>query len=315
MAAVTNPNKDCPFATITPDRADEGMVDVDKDLVEKVFKKHGAILFRGFDLDVGIFTGLTQKYCTHAAINDSPGRDVIDRENCIQTVNLDDVAFPLHPELSMVPWKPDVCWFGCLTPPESGGETVLCDGVKIVSKMSTKVLKAYKAKRLRYAQPAKTSELKFWLKTEEPTDEQLKKMPPDCPFIFYKNYGVMIRAYETPCLHKPMFTDKLAFGNFLLFSRYLHRDKEFPIFEDGSEVPDRLVEAVKKISDKITVPIEWQAKDVAMVDNTRFLHGRNFVKDLDQRFIMTYFGYLKFADPPKGEENAPWRKKGGLLAL
>lgn len=313
MATVTNPDKDRPYAIITPENADEGFVDVEEALVVNTFKKFGAILFRGFELDVEIFTAMTKKYCTHAALNDSPGRDTIDSENCIQTVNLDDVAFPLHPELSMVPWKPDVCWFGCLTPPKSGGETVLCDGVKIVSKMSTKILKAFKAKDLRYAQPANPSELNFWLKTDNPTVEQLKNPPPECPFSFFKNFGATIRVYEVSALQKPMFIDKLAFSNFLLFARNLHGDKEFPVFDDGSEVPENLVNAVNKICEKATAAIKWQAKDIVMVDNTRFLHGRNYIEDLGQRYIMTYFGYLKFAELAKGEENAPWRTPGGFL--
>ncbi len=81
-------------------------------------------------------------------------------------------------------------------------------------------------------------------------------------------------------------------------------------------VPDNLVESVKKIGDKIMVPITWQANDILMLDNTRFLHGRNKIENTEQRYIMTYFGYLRFAKlDSDAEHNARWRKTGGLQDL
>jgi hypothetical protein len=47
-----------------------------------------------------------------------------------------------------------------------------------------------------------------------------------------------------------------------------------------------------------------------MVDNTRFMHGRNAVEDPNHRLIFTQFGYATFAPV---DENAargqPWRKQ------
>ena len=44
-----------------------------------------------------------------------------------------------------------------------------------------------------------------------------------------------------------MFSIKLAFGNFLLFALYIQDDKWFPVYEDGTIVPDEIVEVVKKL--------------------------------------------------------------------
>ena len=45
-----------------------------------------------------------------------------------------------------------------------------------------------------------------------------------------------------------------------------------------------------------------------MLDNIRFLHGRNNILNLKDRRILTYFGYLKFAcDKHDPVINAPWR--------
>ena len=108
-----------------------------------------------------------------------------------------------------------------------------------------------------------------------------------------------------------MFSDELAFSNFLIFSRYQNQSKNFPLFENKGLIPDELVAAVKAISDKISVAVTWQQGDVVMLDNTRFMHARNAVQDTNERLIMTYFGYLKFAEPSDEEPvNAQWRQPG-----
>jgi len=46
-----------------------------------------------------------------------------------------------------------------------------------------------------------------------------------------------------------------------------------------------------------------------MLDNTRFMHGRNAIVEADGRLIASYFGYLKDA-PANPEEpiDPPWRR-------
>ncbi len=318
MTLIEKPDDTENYVTISPAGPKETLDGVDRFIVERLYKKYGAILFRGFDLDVDIFRNLTQAFCTHAVANPTLDRTFVDRENSIQTVDLGSVPFPLHPELSRAPWKPDVCWFACVMAPESGGETTICDGVSVVEDMPADVLEAFRSRRLRYTSKISENELHFWLNTRFPTHHQFRNPPKDCPFAFRMHGGEIYTSFTTPALHKPMFSDELAFGNFLLFARYLRNrlNRQFPVFEDGSVVPDELVESVKRISDNLATEIVWQENDVLMLDNTRFMHGRNEVLDVRQRYILTYFGYLKFAQPGGEEgENARWRKVDGMRGL
>jgi len=105
-----------------------------------------------------------------------------------------------------------------------------------------------------------------------------------------------------------MFSDELCFGNFLLFARYLHKVKHFPVFEDNTVIPDDLVEKIRRVSERRTMPIKWQKNDLLILDNTRFMHGRNAIENSEERRIITYFGFLKFAkrSPDEGP-NPRWR--------
>jgi len=111
MAIFADPCTDTPVSIITPEHAGESLLSVDESMIRENYKAHGALLFRGFDFDLEIFSAMTQKFCAPAAFNRSEDREILDDKGRIQTVNLGVKEFPLHPELSREPWKPDVCFF------------------------------------------------------------------------------------------------------------------------------------------------------------------------------------------------------------
>ena len=286
----------------------ESLLSLDETVIEGLYKRHGAILFRGFSLDIDGFKLLTSRFCTHGIVNAAGRRELVDAENNIQTVNRGERPFPLHPELSTEPWRPDICWFACEIPPEKGGETIICDGVRLTQELPPEVVKTLATRRLKYSAQMTLDEFRYWFKSDTPSYDQLRDPPQASPYEFFVAENLLMRSYSTPALYNPMFCDKLAFGNFMLFARYFLDNKQLPTFDDDSLIPDDLVAAVKAVSDKLTVAVKWQKNDVLMLDNTRFMHGRNQVLDLAKRYIWTYFGYLKFAIPSEDEpRDAPWR--------
>lgn len=315
MPMISTPEPGRPYVLITPENDGEELALIDELVITSLYKEYGAILFRGFRCDKDVFAEMAGRFCINTIYNRSPGRITIDEDKNIQTVNLGTAAFSLHPELSRLPWKPDVCWFCCLKPPLSGGETTICDGIQVVQNMATPVRDAYISRRLRYTAITKSEECEYWFGSAVPTDEQLQNPGKNCPFQFIRLPRQIVKTFTFPALHEPMFSTGLAFGNFLLFARYTKQNlRTFPVFEDGSIVPDELVAAVKDIGDRLQVPIKWQKGDLLMLDNTRFMHGRNQISDEKDRLIISLFGYLKFAEPNNEElTNAPWRQKGVRL--
>jgi alpha-ketoglutarate-dependent taurine dioxygenase len=310
VAAITLPAPGRPYVAITADR-EASPLDLPPETIVTLYKTHGALLLRGFTTGLAGFRSFARQFCLGATFNESRGRQMLDEAHNIQSVNRGVAAFPLHPELSREPWRPDVCFFGCLSPPRVEGATTICDGVEIVRQLPVDMRTAFEGRRLLYLQPAVSEELDYWLGTSNPDDTRLAAPPADCPYSFWRAQGQIMRGFTRPALHRPMFTDGPAFGNFLLFARYLLGLNDFPLFEDGSQVPAALVAAVKAVSDRLTVPIIWQRDDLLMLDNSRFMHGRTAVRDAEERLIAAYFGYLTFAEPD-GEEpvDAPWRRAG-----
>jgi alpha-ketoglutarate-dependent taurine dioxygenase len=291
--------------------AEQAITDLDPALIVDLYKAHGALLFRGFGTEVAQFGSFVKQFCTTSVVNESPGRQPINPAANIHTVDGGTGAFSLHPELSREPWKPDVAFFACVAAPSRGGQTTICDGVALVREMPEAVRRALEHRRLLYIKPTWPSLLEYWLGTQNPSDAQLASPPPECPYFFrrFPDTGI-VRAFTRPALHKPMFVDAPAFGNFLLFARFNNGRTDHPVLDDGYPVPEAWLQAIKATGDRLSVAIDWRPGDVLMLDNTRYLHGRTAIIDPGERLILTYFGYLGFAIPdPEEPANAIWRRE------
>jgi hypothetical protein len=309
MPKIQLPEPGRPNVLVEP--ADEcSILDVDPSEIVALYKEYGALLFRGFGVDVLQFRDFAEQFCSTSVVNESPGRQPIDPSHNVHTVDAGTGAFALHPELSREPWKPDAAFFGCLSAPSRGGATTICDGVELVRQLPDEVRRGLEGRRLLQVKPTWPSLLELWLGTSDPTDDQLANPPEGCPYHFRRIEGHVVRFFSRPALHKPMFTDRPAFGNFLLFARFNQNRHDYPLLDNGQPVPEPWLQAIKATGDRLSAEVAWRPGDALMLDNTRFMHGRTAIIDPGERLIMTYFGYLSFAIPdPEEPPNPIWRQR------
>jgi alpha-ketoglutarate-dependent taurine dioxygenase len=285
------------------------ILDVDPGRIVELYKAHGALLLRGFGLDVPGFNAFARQFCTTSVVNESPGRSPIDPDNNIHTVDGGTGAFSLHPELSREPWKPDAAFFACFSAPSRGGATTFCDGVELVRAMPEPVRRGLEQRRLLHIKQTWPELLEFWLGTPEPDDTLLANPPAGCPYEFRRYDDEILRIFTRPALHRPMFTEGPAFGNFLLFARFNNKRVGYPLLDDGTPVPDDWLEAIRDTGEQLKAEVAWRPGDVLMLDNSRFMHGRTAIVDPGERLIATFFGYLGFALPDPEEPPDPiWRR-------
>lgn len=308
MPHIALPAERQPYVIVTRER-EESVLDLDRSAIIDLYRTHGALLLRGFGVDVAQFRAFAQQFCSTSVVNESPGRQPVDPDAHVYTVDAGTRAFPLHPELSREPWKPDVAFFGCLSAPREGGKTTICDGAALARALPAGLSEALECRRLLYIQSTWPALLDYWIGTPTPTDAELANPPPGCPYEFRRYPQGIARIFSRPALHKPMFLGAPAFGNFLLFARALgHPDSV--VLDDGRPMPEAWVQVISAAADRLTVPIDWQSGDLLMLDNTRFMHGRTEIVDPGERMILSYFGYLSFAMPdPEEPPNAIWRRE------
>jgi len=307
---ITPPDDRVNYATVCPQGDAHDFQGLETETVITLFKQYGAILFRGFQLDRKSFRQLAFRFSSNFIVNKARdgGREPVSADGRIQTVNLGNKAFPLHPELSTMPTQPDIAWFACASIPVIGGETLLCDGIKIVSRLQKQTKELLKNRSFLYKIKTTKKECEAWLGIKDPDAATLENLKDKAPLRFSIEDGEYYSTYITPALHKPLFSNELAFGSFLLFARQMQGWKNFPTFEDSTNVPDAMYGELKTVSDKLTVAHPWQQDDVLMVDNTRFMHARNYVVNPQQRIIWTQFAYASFIPELDSlYETQPWR--------
>ena len=309
MAKFHPPEPGRPLVVVEPTH-EATVLDLDRAELIAQYKAHGALVYSGFDVTLDQFPAFARRFCTTSVVNESPGRELLDPVSATYAVNGGTEAFALHPELSREPWKPDLALFACLSAPSAGGITTLCDGVALASALPDEVRRGLAGRRLVYANPTWPVLLEFWLGTAEPDDALLREPPRDCPYQFVRmKDGRIARLFSRPALHRPMFTDAPAFGNFLLFARFNNNRSDFPLLDDFQPVPEAWLQAIRETGDRLAVGVQWQKGDLLMLDNTRFMHGRTAVEDPAERKIATYFGYVSFAIPdPDEPADAIWRR-------
>jgi hypothetical protein len=263
-------------------------------------ERSGAVLLRGFATTIDCFAALGEALCQTSVANESPNRETFDQHASVQSVNLGNQSFPLHPELAREPWRPDLAMFGCFVPPSAGGQTNVCDGIAIVENLPDDLRRTLAERELAYIRPASPELLRFWLNTDTPSDKILAHPPEACPYWFRRAQDRVIRGFNRPVFEPALFDERPAFGNFLLFARDLLRLRHVPMLDDGTEFPDEWLDIIRSTARKLTYAHKWQAGDVLLLDNSRFMHGRRAIGDTAARQIATYFGYLK------GIERRPW---------
>ncbi|MBW0144852.1 TauD/TfdA family dioxygenase [Sphingomicrobium clamense] len=308
MFTAHPPTDERPAHVFEGDRAP--LASIDHDAVMAAFEEDGAVLIRGADFTVDDFRDFAQHFCPLSVFNESPDRLELEEHGAVQSVNLGADAFPLHPELSREPWRPDACFFACLEPPAAQGQTTYCDGIAIADALPADIRAAMEGRQLLYIQPATSETLKYWLGSALATPQLLSEQPTDGPYTFRAVGNRVVRYFTRPILSPTRFGDGLAFANFLLFARDYLELPNFPCLDDGKPVPAHWMEAVREAAEKNTRQVEWLKGDILMLDNSRFMHGRRAITDPDNRMIATYFGYLEDADPMPGEPDRPvWRQE------
>lgn len=294
---MTDNNTTSAFALIAGDANIQDWVQVNRQEVVEKFRQHGAILFRGFTGGLENFLAFTDLFCDtymYNPIASKGARGDVSIEHKVQTVDVGGAYFQLHAERAQTPFRPDIAFFHCRHAPRSGGETTFCDGTLLISKMSPDLRGNLLGKSLRYFSSLPVGHMLKFLNIDSPDLLQHAISARSLEKIFSFRGDQVVMDHTVPVLTETKFGKNLAFANFLLFARFMLNRRDFPVFADGSEIPQSLCLEIDQLARRITTPVHWQDGDFLMLDNTRVMHGRNAVSPDIERVIWSRFGYAGF---------------------
>lgn len=274
--------------------------------IQGLAERVGAVLIRGAGIaDAAHFRALC------AAIEpelrpytggDSPRSGVLEK---VYTSTEYDAGLEifLHNELSYAGWSPRLVFFGCLQPPETGGETQIADGREIYDALPRALLAPFEEKGIIYLQHLWDADGppgigKSWQQTFETRDRAtveayLRRSGMDWDWT---EYGLRTRAPHSAIRSHPKTGEKVWWNQADQWHRGLAGAKtsfgaaDDPRFDpatageetlgnhvtfgDGSEIDADALLRIRAITRRLEVTFPWQAGDVMVLDNVLAMHGR-----------------------------------------
>jgi len=258
--------------------------------VQSYLAQDGWALLRGFRPDMAAFSDLTTKLCKTITFDPA-------RENTNKTTQKVDAGLGpigLHIENGNTPICPDIVAFFCTKAAFEGSQTTICDGRRVLEAFGDD-LKARWSQTMTVKRTLPEVLWKRYLTNEHPalsdpseiTMEhilQFKAAVPNQDFTLNDDGSLEYRITLAP-VRPSALSNGLAFANAILGPSHNYEKPQYTL-EDGSVVTDAEIEALRDIAETCTVEINWQDGDIAVIDNTRVMHGRRTIKDQDRQLFI-----------------------------
>lgn len=281
--------------------------------IMNLFRDKGAVLLRSFEFNTDSFVSFSDECCASFSAYVGGGsrfralnRESLGAGGTLMSVTGGSQAFPLplHGEMYYQKERPDMLWFYCKTPPTVKGQTTMADGCELFARLSDRSKALLTAQRLRYVRELGREDWEMSFMTKDP-DELRRLCEINELSLDLRDDGSARIEYLAPAV-QPVEGRRQAFINTTMLLWNVERamlaglvgdvlgpdaPKRPPLvvrLEDGSELPEWLMNEVQTVADSLTVKVDWQADDVLLVDNHWVLHGRR--KSEGTREIMVRLG-------------------------
>jgi alpha-ketoglutarate-dependent taurine dioxygenase len=265
-----------------------------RDFVESKLLAHGAILFRGFEVESAPDFERCAKAVSpdlFAEYGDLP-REGADGAIYQSTPYPPDKKILFHNEASHTHRWPMKQWFFCVRPASEGGETPIVDGRQVYARLGVEIVERFKRRRLVYVRnfvDGLDVDWRQFFKTNDRADVErtCRAASIDCE---WKPDGLRIRQVcPAVALHpktgEAVFFNQLQLHHVSCMSAPV-RDALLSLFKmedlprnvyygDGSPIEDGLMEEIKGVYGELEVGFRWQAGDILMLDNMLTAHARN----------------------------------------
>lgn len=256
------------------------------DRLREQLDQDGWSLLRGFDTDMAGFSELTAKLCK--TITFDPARAFTEKNTQMVDAGLGPIG--LHIENGNTPVCPDIVTFFCTRAAFEGSQTTICDGRAVYDRMD-------ETQRARWSQPMTVKRnlpealWKRYLANEhpaisEPEDVreehilQFKAAIPGQDFEL-KDDGSLDYMLTVKPVRESRLSGGAGFANAVLGPSHNYEPPVYTL-ANGDVVSRDEIEALRDLAEQDTVEINWQDGDIAVIDNTRVMHGRRAIRDADR---------------------------------
>ncbi|BFU47383.1 TauD/TfdA family dioxygenase [Krasilnikovia sp. MM14-A1004] len=268
-----------------------------RDTVRELLDASGAVHFRGFGIrTIDQFETAAQSLLGQLAPyrgGDAPRRA---EKGFVYNAAGPDKSRVLraHNELSYAPWHPKTLCFGCGRPADEGGATTLIDGHRVYESLPPRIRDAFRTRGVTYIQhlphaAGDPSGIKSWPETFETDskDDVMELCQSSYTSAKWTPLG-LLTTNRTPGTLEVGSDDRIAWFNQAHIWRkdptITPKVSDMGVWEtrlgygatygDGTEISTPDIEQVSATLHDCTVPVNWEAGDLLLVDNQAVMHGR-----------------------------------------
>jgi hypothetical protein len=195
----------------------------------------------------------------------------------------------------------------CVRPADTGGETTLCDGVGLLQTLPTPIRDFVDEAILKWSWLASPERWQATLGVTSKDDavDKLKKIKTRLPGwekLDAEFEGEFLKGvFQTLCVIPTKWGGQRSFCNSLLIYHYRAATEYYPksiytpALGDGSRFPTDMLEEIANCAAAETHGVHWEAQDILLFDNSRYMHGRTAFTDTGRR-ILVRMGHVKRDD-------------------
>lgn len=253
-------------------------------------RSDGWVVLRGFDMTLDEFNELTGQFC--AKITFDPAREVT--ENVTQKVNagLDEIG--LHIENGNTPVCPDIVAFFARTAAFEGSQTTICDGRAVFEALDDEGRQKWQAP-VTVKRNLSQEIWKRYLTHEHPgltdpsqiTHEHIAQFQASVPGQSFemKADGSLDYMLQITPVRPSNLSAGLGFANAILGPSHNYKPPTYT-FANGDAVTDAEIAELRDLAEEHTHEINWNDGDIAILDNTRVMHGRRAIVDNNRELFI-----------------------------
>ncbi|MCA1568688.1 MAG: TauD/TfdA family dioxygenase [Acidobacteria bacterium] len=266
-----------------------------RELIETEVLKHGALLFRNFNIrPIPDFERFALSLCAELfKDNGEHPRRAVSGHVYTPVFYPSDRKVLWHNENSFNHRWPLRIWFGCVRPSLHGGETPVVDSRKVYQLIEPAVRERFIDKQVMYVRNYGEGLGLDWQTVFKTTKrDEVEKI---CAHTFVAfewkaDGGLRTRAVRPAVIKHPQtgeacwFTQAQHWHTACLDaatrkSLYsIYREEDLPracYYGDGTRIEDSLMDEILAVYEKLEISFPWQEGDILMLDNALVAHARN----------------------------------------
>ena len=279
----------------SPDVDLSGWAGTNAKLIETELLKHGAILFRGFNVgEVAGFNRFTRTVAGELLDYREPSSPRTEVGDKIYT----STEYPatqwiqLHNEMSYSHRWPRKVFFFCLTPAEQGGATPIAHGGQVFQSLDPKLRERFIEKKVMYVRnfgggldltwqhvfgTADRSEVERYCRVagiefEWKGGDRLRTRQVRQAVLTHPSNGAKLWFNQAHAFH--VSTLESAVREALLSEMRAEEIPRNAFYGDGSTIETPVIDEIREVYREASVRFPWQRGDILMLDNLLVAHGR-----------------------------------------